>query len=209
MSNSSSRKTDLPLKVGITGGIGSGKTVVCRAFSILGIPVFNADRAAKELYTSHPRVRKEMVRLFGEEVFLPDGAINRSTLASLIFSDPGALEAVNALIHPLVREAFGEWHRQQEAPYLLFESALLFETGSWKTMDATLLVTAPRELRIQRVMERDRVTREAVIARMNNQWDDDRKKEENTIIIVNDDKIPLLEQILITDKNLRTYGKFR
>lgn len=209
MSNFSSRRTDLPLKVGITGGIGSGKTLVCRAFSILGIPVFNADRAARDLYSSHPEVRMEMVNLFGEKVFLPSGPINRGYLASVIFSDPGALAAVNALIHPRVREAFGAWHRQQEAPYVLFESALLFETGSWRAMDAIMLVTAPRELRIQRVMERDQVTREAVIARMNNQWDDDRKREENMIIIVNDDKKPLLEQILITDKNLRTYGKFR
>ncbi len=209
MSNSSLRKTDLPLKVGITGGIGSGKTVVCRAFSILGIPVFNADQAARDLYSSHPEVRKEMVRLFGKKVFLPEGPINRSYLASVIFNDPEALAAVNALVHPRVREAFGAWHRQQDAPYVLFESALLYETGSWKTMDAIVLVTAPRELRILRVMERDQVTREAVIARMDNQWDDDRKREGNAIIIVNDDKKPLLEQILITDKNLRTYGKFR
>ncbi|NLX28181.1 MAG: dephospho-CoA kinase [Bacteroidales bacterium] len=203
MSNTSLRNRRLPLKVGITGGIGSGKTLACRIFTTLGIPVFNADRAARDLYTSHEGVRDEMVRMFGPEIYLPGGEIHRSLLASLIFNNPRALEAVNRRIHPLVREAFAGWFVTQTGPYVLFESALLFETGTWKSMDLTLLVTAPEELRIHRVTRRDRVSPAEVTARMNHQWKDVQKKELASYILLNDEAHPLLDQILDTDQKTR------
>lgn len=203
MSNTLSKKSDLPLKVGITGGIGSGKSLACSIFHIFGIPIFDADTSARNLYSAHDRVKEQMVHWFGPEVYLPTGEIDRGYLASRIFNDVKALEAVNQLIHPLVREAFTRWHQQQSGPYVLFESALLFETGTWHNMDLTLLVTAPCELRIQRVMQRDRLPRETVLARMHRQWEEEKKKELAAITIINDEEHSLLEQILSTDQKIK------
>ncbi len=208
MSNTSSKRTDLPPLIGITGGIGSGKSLVCEVFRNLGIPVFEADLVARNLYQTDQTLKEEMIRLFGAEVYGSDGKIDRKHLASSIFSSQETLEQVNQLVHPRVREAFHQWHSVQTAPYVLHEAAILFESGFHRMMDATILVTAPGELRIQRVMKRDHISRESVLARMNNQWDESRKVNLADYLICNDGSQLILEQILDIDKKIKADGKF-
>jgi len=208
MSNISSKKTDQPLKIGLTGGIGSGKSLAGDIFTILGIPVFRADEVAKQLYSGNREVREKLTGMFGTPVYRPDGEINRSYLASLIFSDKEALGAVNRLIHPLVRAEFDRWVRQQGTPYVLHEAAILFESGVYRSMDDNILVIAPVELRIQRVMERDGADREQVIARIRNQWDEKEKEKLAGYIIRNDEEHLVLEQILEIDHQIRSHGEF-
>jgi dephospho-CoA kinase len=169
MWNISLRKTDLPLRIGITGGIGSGKSLVCSVFKLLGVPVFEADRVAKDLYHSNAEIKNKLTGMFGEGLYSDRGVLNRKLLSSIVFNDREALHKVNEMIHPLVREAFESWIQQQSYCYVLHEAAILFESGFYKMMDANILVTAPEEIRIRRVMERDHLTKEEVTARMHNQ----------------------------------------
>ncbi len=208
MSNTSSKKTDLPLKIGLTGGIGSGKSLVSVIFRVLGIPVFQADVVAKQLYTRNREVRETLTAMFGSEVYLPDGEVNRSYLASVIFHDAEALAVVNRLIHPLVSAGFGEWSRHQNTPYVLHEAAILFESGAYLGMDDIILVIAPEELRIRRVMDRDNTGREQVLARIRNQWTDKEKEVLSGYVILNDEEHLLTEQIIEIDKKIRSHGQF-
>ncbi|HNU76904.1 MAG: dephospho-CoA kinase [Prolixibacteraceae bacterium] len=208
MLNTSLKKTDRPFVVGLTGGIGSGKSLVCKVFAILGIPVFEADRVGRSLYTGNTKVKEEMISMFGPGVYLPGGEINRSYLASLIFNDKEALLRVNRLIHPLVRDAFALWRQEQNSDYVVYEAAILFESGYYRETGFTVVVTAPEELRIKRVMERDHVSREQVLARIRNQWDEQKKLAHADFVIRNDEEHLLLEQILETDKKIRSHGKF-
>ena len=207
MWNTSSKKTDPPLKIGITGGIGSGKSVVCALFSLLGIPVFEADQVAKKLMNSDSRLRRELVDLFGEAVYTAEGVIDRKMLAGILFNDQLALQKVNSLVHPAVREAFLQWCSEQTSPYVLHEAAILFESGFFRMMDRNILVTAPEELRIRRVTTRDGVSAEAVLQRMQNQWTDEEKIPLADFIISNDDTRAIIPQVLDIDKQIRKYGK--
>ncbi len=159
MLNTSSRKTDLPLRIGITGGIGSGKSLIASIFKILGIPVFEADQVAKDIINTDLFVRKELASQFGPEIYSKEGSINRKLLASLIFNDQQALALVNQLVHPLVKQAFDQWFQRQKAVYVLHEAAVLFESGFYRLMDSNILITAPEELCISRTMERDHTSR--------------------------------------------------
>ncbi len=208
MLNISSKENEIPLKVGITGGIGSGKTTACQIFSVLGIPVFDADRAAKSLY-SHEKVRDFLQHLPAAGLYRNDGSIDRKILASLLFSDPVLYQKINGLIHPLVRDTFEKWHNRQTACYVLYEAAILFESGYYRNLDAVILVTAPAETRIQRVMTRDGLSREEIIARMQHQWNDREKKDLADYVLTNDDNSFLTTQVLETDKMIRNYGKDR
>lgn len=208
MSNTSLKNSDLSPAIGITGGIGSGKSLVCEVFRNLGIPVFEADAVAKNLYLTDLSLKEELVRTFGEAVYFSDGKVNRNYLASVIFTRPEALEQVNRLVHPRVREAFRNWHKIQTAPFVLHEAAILFESGLYRMMDATILVTAPGELRIRRVMKRDHISRELVLDRMKHQWDEAKKEILADYIICNDEEHPLLEQILDIDQKIKAHGKF-
>lgn len=207
MLNTSSRKTDLPLRIGLTGGIGSGKSLAASIFRILGIPVFEADMAAKDIINTDLFVRKELTSLFGSEIYSKEGSIDRKQLASVIFNDPQALALVNQLVHPLVSQSFDEWAQKQKSEYVLQEAAILFESGFYRLMDSNILITAPEEIRISRTMERDHTSRENVITRMRNQWDQEEKGKLADYIIINDETHFLIEQILETDKKIRAHGK--
>lgn len=183
------------LKIGITGGIGSGKTVVARIFGTLGIPVFNADRAAKDLMDTDAVLKSRLEAAFGTAIY-NNGRINRPLLASMVFRDPKQLGLLNSIVHPLVIARGDAWHLEQEAPYTLKEAALFFESGSYKQMDFIIGVTAPQSLRIQRVMQRDGVSAAAVTERMSRQMDDAEKMQLCRFVIVNDDSHPLLPQVL-------------
>ncbi|MCO6478619.1 MAG: dephospho-CoA kinase [Phaeodactylibacter sp.] len=185
------------LKVGITGGIGSGKTTACKVFETLGIPVYYADSQAKQLMVSDPRLVAGIKALFGPESYLRDGALNRPFIAQQVFSNDEKLKQLNALVHPAVAEDAERWHHAQEnVPYTLKEAALLFESGSYKQLDKLITVSAPEKLRIQRVMERDGVSAEEVRARMKKQMPEEEKVKRSDFVIYNDGAHFLIRQVL-------------
>lgn len=170
--------------IGLTGGIGSGKTTIANYFKSKGIPLYIADDEAKAiLYT--PDAIKEVQDAFGDEV-MDNGVPDRAKLASLVFNDPEKLKTLNSIIHPKVLEHFRQWLAEHsDAKFIIREAAILFESGRYKDCDQIILVTAPKEERIARVMERDNTTREKVLERMNAQWDDDKKAKLSDYIIIN------------------------
>jgi len=172
--------------VGITGGIGSGKTTVAKMFESLGIPVYYADDEAKNLTATSPVIREGLIGLLGEETF-KNGVLDRKYMAGKIFNDKDLLEKANAIIHPQVALHFENWVSNQSTPYVLKEAAILFESGSYQQCDKTILITAPEDIRIQRVMERDGVSKEEVLARIKNQWPDSEKKKLADFIVENID----------------------
>ncbi len=182
-------------KIGITGGIGSGKTFVANIFKTLGIPVYDADKAAKQLMNHEP-LRNKLIQLFGNSIYNEQGELNRPVLASLIFNDKKKLDAVNALVHPAVAQHFNIWCNKQNADYILKEAAIMFESGANKILDAVICVTAPETTRIERAMKRDNTSEEkikTIIARQLNE--EDRNKRCN-YLIKNDGTEPLLPQVL-------------
>ena len=183
------------LKVGLTGGIGSGKSTVAQVFTTLGIPVYYADTAARELMNRDPELKEALVRQFGEQVYR-EGALDRKYLASIVFNDPYQLEILNALIHPATIRDAEEWMKRQQAPYAIKEAALLFESGAAENLDYVIGVTAPLPLRIQRVMRRDNVTREEVLQRVKRQMDDAIKMKLCDFVLENNEQDPLLAQVL-------------
>ncbi len=183
------------LKIGITGGIGSGKSTVCRVFSTLGIPVFAADQEARKIMESDPEVMDKVRRIAGRDVY-SEGNLDRPGLAALIFNDSLMLEKINGIVHPVVRRSFELWLNQQDSEYVILEAAILFESGSFSNMDRIITVTAPREERIDRVVKRNGLTREQIIERMNNQTDDDYKISRSDFVIDNSDNKLIVPEIL-------------
>lgn len=182
------------LRIGVTGGIGSGKSIICRVLSELGYPVFHSDNVAKALLNNDLNVREEISDLFGNDIYT-NTEIDKKRLAEIIFKDETAREKINSIIHPRVRQKFEEFAKACRSELVFNEAAILFETDSYKNFDATILVTAPEELRIERVMKRDGVSREQVLDRIKSQWKDEKKAELADYILVNDEKKPLLDQI--------------
>jgi len=182
------------IKVGITGGIGSGKSFISEILESYGYPVFYSDQAAKDIISNDDYARQELISYFGDDVF-ENNQLNKPFLAKIIFNDEEALQKVNALIHPLVRKAFDLFATQQHSKFVFNEAAILFESGGAIQMDKVVLVTASTEVRIKRVMKRDRVSKEDVLARMSKQWPDEKKEKLSDFIIVNDEEKPLLGQI--------------
>ena len=170
--------------VGVTGGIGSGKSVVCDMLLKRGVALYCSDQRAKELMASDPKLRAQLTERFGEECFV-DGELNRGYLASRVFSDKAELEALNAIVHPRVMEDFEAWAEAQEGAYVVLESAILFESGFDSKVDVAVAVMAPDELRIERTMQRDGVTKEQVEERMRNQLSDDERCARSKYAIVN------------------------
>ncbi len=207
MLNTLSNGTSLPLKAGLTGGIGSGKSLVCSILKILHIPVFEADREARIIMESDREVRIALTELLGDKAYSAEGTPNRKWLAEKIFNDKAIIEKVNSIVHPAVRRSFTSWWKQQQAPYVVQEAAILFESGANQLMDINILVTAPVEMRIRRVMVRDGITREQVEARMNNQWPDTRKGALANFIIINDESHFLISQVLDVHKKILNYDK--
>ncbi|MBB2949714.1 MULTISPECIES: dephospho-CoA kinase [Sphingobacterium] len=183
------------IKVGIAGGIGSGKTIICHVFKVLGIPVYNADLEAKLIMNKSDQVRLAVMQEFGDEAY-SNGVLNRAFLAAQVFNDAAKLAQLNRIVHPAVIQAAEDWADAQTAPYSLKEASILFESGSYKKVDYSILVTAPIEIRIARVMERDQVTREQVLARMNNQMSDEEKTKLADFVIINDGITPIIPQVM-------------
>ncbi len=194
------------IKVGITGGIGSGKSTICQFFRSIGIPVFEADIEAKKLVSNSESIRYQLKALFGSDIYLPNKTIDRKKLASLIFNSPPLLQKVNNIIHPEVRKYFETWCEKQQTPYIIHEAAIMFESGFYEMMDYTVLVTAPEEIRIQRVMEREKTDADSVRARMEKQWKDEKKAELADFIIRNDGTELVVPQLVKLDKQFRTHG---
>jgi len=183
-------------QVGLTGGIGSGKTLVCSILEKLGVPVFYADREARHLMNENSGLRKQIEEVFGLEAYLK-GTLNREFLAEKVFGDPSLLEKMNALVHPAVREHYTSWvEMQSDPPYVVEEAAILFESGSDLFMDLTVLIYADEEERIQRVMKRDGTDRLQVEKRMKTQMGEEEKKKRADYIIYNDGREMLLPQII-------------
>lgn len=185
----------MALRIGLTGGIGSGKSTVSGIFKVLGIPVFDADTAAKEVMQTNPALRQAIMDTFGEAVYT-DGQLNRKQLAALVFSDPFQLETLNALVHPYTIAAAEEWAALQTTPYTVKEAALFFEAGSAIGFDYMIGVYAPQHLRIKRVMDRDQVSREEVLSRMKRQIQEEIKMRLCDFVVLNDDQHLLIPQVL-------------
>lgn len=180
-----------------TGGVGSGKSYVVRAFRMLGIPAYDCDRAAKECYDRDPRLLSDVVSLAGPEVLAVDGTLDRAALSRRIFSDPALLAAVEALVHPAVIHDFENWKSGRPEPLLLIESAILLEKPQYARLyDRVVTVTAPVPVRIARVMARSDMTEAEVLRRMSAQWSDDRLAAASDYILENDDRQALLPAIL-------------
>nr|WP_315143573.1 dephospho-CoA kinase [uncultured Flavobacterium sp.] len=170
--------------IGLTGGIGSGKTTIANYFSTLGIPVYIADDEAKKLMESS-EVKDSIKEKFGESIF-DNTILNRAKLAEIVFADSGKLDQLNAIVHPAVRNHFKKWLLNHEAsPFVIYEAAILFESGNYKNCDYIITVTAPLESRIQRVIDRDKTNREQVLKRINAQWNDEQRISKSNFIIDN------------------------
>ena len=172
--------------VGLTGGIGSGKSTIAAMFHELGVPVYNSDERAKHLMNTSKKIKKELVELLGKKAYLDD-KINRTYIAKKVFNDADMLEKLNKIVHPVVRKDFIKWTKKQNAPYVIQETALLFENNAQELYDSVILVTAPKKIRIERVLSRDGSTKEQIIARMNNQLDDETNLESTNFVIENID----------------------
>ena len=183
------------LKIGITGGIGSGKSTVCSIFKCLGIPVFQADEEGRRILAEDKEAKEEVVKLFGGDV-LSNNQLDRKKIADVVFSDKQKLEQLNAIIHPRVRQAFLDWAKKQETKFVIDEAAILFESGAYKVLDAVIVVTAPEKLRIARVMKRDGISEAAIRDRMKNQWSYAEKIKKAAFVIQNDEENLVIPQVI-------------
>jgi dephospho-CoA kinase len=194
------------LKVGLTGGIGSGKTVVAKIFKVLGIAVFDADAEAKEIMEKDEKLIAQIKKEFGEESY-EEGKLNRKYLADKVFNDTYQLEKLNAIVHPAAIQAGLDWAEKQTSPYIIKEAALMFEAGSAFNLQYVIGVTAPKQLRVKRVMERSNLTREEVLSRMNRQISDVIKMRLCDFVIVNDEQQMILPQVLKIHEQLLEKAK--
>ena len=186
-----------PKQVGVTGGIGSGKSLVCRIFNALGAPVYDSDSRAKILMTTDGILINQIRKEFGTLSFNADGSLNRKFIGEQVFQDDEKREVLDRLVHPRVAADYSEWLNIQSFAYVVKEAALLIETGSYKALDSTIVVTAPDELRIRRVLERDsHRTKQMVIDIINAQMPQDEKAAKADFVIVNDGKVAVLPQVL-------------
>ena len=186
------------LKVGITGGIGSGKTTVCKIFETLGIPVYYADDRAKALMLEDEKLVSDIKIIFGVEAYLPNGELNRKHIADIAFHNPLKLKELNAVVHPAVLEDGNRWHAEQkDAPYTLKEAALIFESDSYKNLDKIITVFAPQNVRLERVILRGgNLSKQDIEARMSKQLPEEEKMKRANFIIYNDGEQALIPQVM-------------
>jgi dephospho-CoA kinase len=189
--------------VGLTGGIGSGKSTVAHVFEILGIPVYYADTEAKRLMNEDPEIRLKLIKHFGEETY-SDNFLNRRFLAEIVFKDKEKLQLLNSVVHPITIARAEEWMQQHNTPYVIKEAALIFESGSQENLDYVIGVSAPLALRIQRTMKRDGVTREEVLDRMKHQIQESIKMRLCDFVIRNDEQHLVLPQVLALHEKLKS-----
>lgn len=188
-------------KVGITGNIGSGKSYVCKLFEALGIPVFYSDDETKKLYLI-PSVKELIVNRFGQEVYFDDGTLNRKLLSYHLFKNEEAMRFIESVLYPALNQRFDQWCKQQKSPYVLYESAILFEKNYGKYFDKIIFVSAPEDIRLQRVMQRDDCSEENVRSRMRLQLNEDLKISKADYVICNDGTKPVEPQVLDINKRL-------
>lgn len=184
-------------KIGITGCIGSGKSTVCRIFETLGVPVYNADERAKFAMINSPELIDKIKKIFGDESYFSDGSLNSKFISSKAFSDKSCIEKLNAVVHPVVFSDFDDWCKINDGSrYILKEAALIFESDSYKLLDEVIVVSAPEELRIERTITRDNITRVAVLNRMKNQFSEEEKIALAEYEIKNNEEDLLIPQVL-------------
>ncbi|HKC35026.1 MAG TPA: dephospho-CoA kinase [Chitinophagaceae bacterium] len=189
------------LKVGLTGGIGSGKSTAAQIFEVLGIPVYYADIAAKRLMNEDEELRTGITKIFGKEAYINE-TLNRKYISSIVFSDAAKLKILNALVHPVTKKDGETWMHQQTTPYAIHEAALIFEANVSDRLDYVIGVSSPIELRISRAMERDKVNREEVLKRMHQQLDEDVKMSKCDFVLINDEQQQLIPQVLALHEKL-------
>ena len=189
------------IKIGLTGGIGSGKSTVARVLKVLDVPVFVADDAGRVILADDLEIRKAVTMRFGPAIY-PNGVVDRKALAAIVFNDAAGLEDLNEIVHPAVRAAFRKWSLEQEAPYVVMEAAILAESEGYKAFDSIIVVTAPEELRIQRVMARDRVGATTVQARLRNQIGEEERLRIADHVVHNDDTRLVIPQVLSIHQEL-------
>jgi dephospho-CoA kinase len=189
------------LKLGVTGGIGSGKTSVCRVFSVLGIPVFSADAVAREVMDIDTGIILRINTIAGKNLYA-NGSLDRGELARLIFNNNRLLEKVNSLVHPVVFSRFREWEKNQPGPYVILDSAILFESGSPEVADRIITVVAPIEERVSRVIHRSNLTREQVMERMRNQMSDSERIKQSDYVIQNSEDDMIIPAVLKIHKDI-------
>lgn len=183
------------LKIGLTGGIGSGKSTVAAIFQVLNIPVYYSDKVSKKLMTENEELKSSVIKHFGADVYASD-VLNRKYLAEQVFSDERKIKLLNSLVHPVIIKDAADWMKGQSAPYAIKEAALIFESGSDEFLDYVIGVRAPKELRVQRAMDRDGITEQELQARMNKQMDEDEKLRLCDFVIVNDEQQLVIPQVL-------------
>jgi len=194
------------LKVGLTGGIGSGKSTVAQIFEVLGIPVYYADIAAKRLMNEDAYLRSSITNIFGKEAY-SNNILDRKYISSIVFSDPAKLTSLNSLVHPATKKDGEAWMHQQTSPYAIHEAALIFEAKVAERLDHVIGVSSPIELRIKRAMERDKVSRDEILKRMKQQLDEDIKMGKCDFVLINDEQQLLIPQILALHEKLITLAK--
>ena len=188
-------------RIGITGNIGSGKSLVCKIFNHLGISTFHSDEETQKLYFL-PDIKKEIVGRFGDEVYFEDGSLNKKLLSYHLFQNKEALQFIEDLLYPKLNQVFDEWCEKQTSKYILFESAILFEKNFDRQFDKIIFVSAPEDVRVKRAMQRDRCDEENVRSRMRLQWDEETKKAKSDYIINNDNNVMLIPQVMRINSEL-------
>ena len=194
------------LRIGLTGGIGSGKSTVARIFSVLGIPVYDSDTASKRLMAEDEMLKDKIIQSFGKESYI-NGRLNRKYLSEQVFSDPEKTDLLNSIVHPAtIKDAEG-WMKKQNSPYLIKEAALIFESGSNRFLDKVIGVSSPLSLRMERTIKRSNITAEQVKARINLQMDEEEKMALCDYIIVNDEQQMLIPQVLLLHEKFLSLTK--
>ena len=188
--------------IGLTGGIGSGKSVVAKIFATIGIPVFNADEAAKRIMQTSPAIKTKLIEQFGTDIYNAHG-LDKEKLAAIVFNDPFQLQLLNAIVHPVTIQAAKDWAAKQTSPYVIKEAALIFESGAADGLFKVIGVTAPLSLKVHRVMQRDGIKKDQVDARMRNQISDTIKMRLCDYVIDNNNQQMVLPQVLEIDKAIR------
>ena len=189
------------LKIGLTGGIGSGKSTVAKVFEVLGMPVYYADDAAKKLMNEEGPLKQQIQKIFGATAYR-NGQLDRKYVADIVFKKPDKLQLLNALVHPATINDAQKWMQRQRTSYAIKEAALIFESGAQQQLDYVIGVYAPTPLRIQRTMQRDGITEEEVIARINKQMDENSKMQLCDFVIVNDEEQLLIPQVVEVHKKI-------
>ena len=184
------------IKVGITGGIGSGKSTVCSIFEMLGVPVYYADDRAKKIMTANKQVKKAIIDVFSKQAYFSNGRINRKFISEIIFQQPEKRNLLNAIVHPAVLEDGRQWNLAQNSAITLKEAALLIQSGSYKEMDYVILVECPLDVRIPRVMKRNKLSKQEVLNRIQSQMSDEEMRKFADFRIHNDGQVSLIHQVM-------------